>query len=153
MTAKEYLNRISVLEDEIKRKQQRCRTLRDVAMNTSVNNSNDVVQTTRDKNPLEKILTKVIDLDREIEADEARLVDLKAEVWEQLDKLTDERHKRILWIHYAERKTWNKVAGEMYVSRRHMLRLHKDALDEFDKILKLSPLCHPNVILMSPPPM
>lgn len=139
MTAKEYLNRISVLEDEIKRKQQRCRTLRDVAMNTSVNNSNDAVQTSRDKNPLEKILTKVIDLDREIEADEARLVDLKAEVWEQLDKMTDERRKRILWLHYAENKSWKELAEEMFISRRHILRLHKYALDEFDKILKLSP--------------
>ena len=90
MTAKEFLNQISQLEKEITRKKQRCQTLRDVAMNTSVNNSNDAVQCTKEKNPLEKILTKVIDLDREIEKDEMALVDLKAEIWEQLDKLTDE---------------------------------------------------------------
>ena len=135
MTAKEYLNRISVLEDEIKRKQQRCRTLRDVAMNTSVNNSNDAVQTTRDKNPLEKILAKVIDLDREIEADEARLVDLKAEVWEQLDKLTDERHKRILWLKYVERKNGNYIADDLERTPRHIRRLHRRALESFEKIL------------------
>ena len=107
MTAKEFLNQISQLEKEITRKKQRCQTLRDVAMNTSVNNSNDAVQCTKEKNPLEKILTKVIDLDREIEKDEMALVDLKAEVWEQLDKLTDERQKRILWLRYAEHKKGN----------------------------------------------
>ena len=136
MTAKEYLNQISELDNEIKRKQQRCRTLRDVAMNTSVNNSNDAVQTTRDKNPLEKILAKVIDLDREIEADEARLVDLKAEVWEQLDKLTDETQKRILWLRYADRRPWRYIASEVHFTSRYVHKLHVKALDELDEIVK-----------------
>jgi len=146
MNAKEYLNRISQLDGEIKRKQQRCRTLRDVAMNTSVKHSGESVQQTREKNPLEKILTKVIDLERQIEKDEALLVDLKAEVWEQLDNLEDERHKRILWLHYAERKTWNDISGELYLTRRHVIRLHKVALDCLEKILKKSP----HVTPMSP---
>ena len=146
MTAKEYLNRISQLDGEIKRKQQRCRTLRDVAMNTSVKHSGESVQQTREKNPLEKILTKVIDLERQIEKDEALLGDLKAEVWEQLDNLEDERHKRILWLHYAERKTWNDISGELYLTRRHVIRLHKVALDCLEKILKKSP----HVTPMSP---
>ena len=94
MTAKEYLKSISQLDDEIKRKRQRCRTLRDVAMNTSVKYSGDAVQQTRDNNPLEKILAKVIDLERQIENEESRLVDLKAEVWEQLDKLEDETDRK-----------------------------------------------------------
>ena len=78
MTAKEYLKSISQLDDEIKRKRQRGRTLRDVAMNTSVKYSGDTVQQTRDNNPLEKILAKVIDLERQIENEESRLVDLKS---------------------------------------------------------------------------
>ena len=135
MTAKEYLNRISKLDNEIKRKQQRCITLRDVAMNTSVNNSNDVVQKTRDKNPLESILTKVIDLEREIEADESRLVDLKAEVWEQLDKLSDEITKRILWLRYADRKTWRCIASAVHFTSRYVYKLHIKALNELEKIL------------------
>ena len=136
MTAKEYLNRISVLEDEIKRKQQRCITLRDVAMNTSVNNSNEAVQRTRNKSPLESIVTKVIDLEREIEADEARLVDLKAEVWEQLDKLTDEIQKRILWLRYVERKPWRYISVAVHFTSRYVYKLHIKALDELEKILK-----------------
>ena len=135
MTAKEYLNRISQMDNEIMRKQQRCRTLRDVAMNTSVNNSNDVVQKTRDKNPLESILTKVIDLEREIEADKVRLLNLKAEVWEQLDKLSDEIPKRILWLRYADRKTWRCIASAVHFTSRYVYKLHLKALDEFEKIL------------------
>ena len=135
MTAKEYLNRISVLEDEIKRKQQRCITLRDVAMNTSVNNSNIGVQKTRDKNSFESILTRVIDLEREIKADEERLGDLKAEVWEQLDKLTDEIQKRILWLRYVDRKPWRYISSAVHFTSRYVYKLHIKALEELEKIL------------------
>ena len=136
MTAKEFLNQISQLEKEITRKKQRCQTLRDVAMNTSVNNSNEAVQCTKEKNPLEKILTKVIDLDREIEKDEMALVDLKAEIWEQLDKLTDEIQKRILWLRYVERKPWRYIAMKVNFTSRYVHKLHIKALDELDEILR-----------------
>ena len=136
MTAKEFLYQISQLEKEITRKKQRCQTLRDVAMNTSVNNSNDAVQCTKEKNPLEKILTKVIDLDREIEKDEMALVDLKAEIWEQLDKLTDEIQKRILWLRYVERKPWRYIAMKVNFTSRYVHKLHIKALDELDEVLK-----------------
>mgnify|MGYP004539670295 FL=1 len=136
MTAKEYLKSISQLDDEIKRKRQRCRTLRDVAMNTSVKCSGDAVQQTRDNNPLEKILTKVIDLERQIESEESRLVDLKAEVWEQLDKLEDETQKRILWLRYAEKKTWKMIAKDICFSERYIRKLHAKGLIKLEELLK-----------------
>ena len=145
MTAKEFLGRIEELEKEIVRKKQRCKTLRDVATNTSVNNSAENIQKSKEKSPLEHIMVKVVALEREIDADEGQLLDLKVEDWEQLDVLRDERHQKILWLHYAERKSWSKIASKMSMSRRHVLRLHKVALEEFEKILKKSP----NVTTMS----
>ena len=136
MTAKEYLKSISQLDDEIKRKRQRGRTLRDVAMNTSVKYSGDTVQQTRDNNPLEKILAKVIDLERQIENEESRLVDLKAEVWEQLDKLEDETQKRILWLRYAENKTWKMIAKDICFSERYIRKLHAKGLIKLEELLK-----------------
>lgn len=137
MTAKEYLNRISQLDGEIKRKHQRCRTLRDVAMNTSVKHSGETVQQSREKNPLEKIITKVIDLERQIEKDESRLVDLKTEVWEQLDRLEDEIQKRILWLRYAERKTWKMISKDICFSERYIRKLHSKGLVKLEELLKL----------------
>lgn len=137
MNAKEYLNRISRLNCEIKRKQQRCRTLRDVAMNTSVKHSGESVQQSREKNPIEKILTKVIDLERQVEKDEALLVDLKAEVWEQLDRLEDEIQKRILWLRYSERKTWKMISKDICFSERYIRKLHAKALVKLEEVLKL----------------
>ncbi len=42
----------------------------------------------------ENIMSKIVDLDREIDEDIDALVDFKAEVWEQLDKIPDERYVR-----------------------------------------------------------
>ncbi len=138
MTAKEYLNQLIAMDNAINRKQQRLATLRDVAMNTTPNYADEAVQRTREKNPLENIMTKIVDLDREIDEDIDALVDFKAEVWEQLDKLEDETQKRILWLHYSERLSWTKVAVEMSFTTRYVYIIHRAALDELDKILKSS---------------
>lgn len=136
MTAKEYLNQLIAMDNRINRKQQRLATLRDVAMNTTPNYTDEAVQRTREKSPLENIMSKIVDLDREIDEDIDALVDFKAEVWDQLDKLEDETQKRILWLHYAERMSWTKVAVEMSFTTRYVYIIHKAALDELDKILK-----------------
>ena len=116
MMAKEYLSQLITMDNAINRKQQRLMTLRDVAMNTTPNYSGATVQHTRHNNPLENIMTKIIDIDREIDRDIDELVDFKAEVWEQLDKIADERYKRILWLRYADRKTWRYICL-LYTSR------------------------------------
>ena len=136
MTAKEYLGRIAELEKEIVRKKQRCKTLRDVATNTSVNNSSENIQKSKEKSPLENIMVKIIDLDREIDADEGTLVDLKAELWEQLDKLADETQKRILWLRYVNRKSWRHIASEVHFTSRYVFKLHIKAIEELERILK-----------------
>ena len=135
MTAKEYLNQLIAMDNAINRKQQRLATLRDVAMNTTPNYADEAVQRTREKNPLENIMSKIVDLDREIDEDIDALVDFKAEVWEKLDKIADERYKRILWLRYADRKTWRYIELELNFTIRYIHKMHLKALAELDKII------------------
>ena len=135
MTAKEYLNQLIAMDNAINRKQQRLATLRDVAMNTTPNYADEAVQRTREKNPLENIMSKIVDLDREIDEDIDALVYFKAEVWEKLDKIADERYKRILWLRYADRKTWRYIALELNFTIRYIHKMHLKALAELDKII------------------
>ena len=134
MTAKEYLSQLIAMDNAINRKQQRLATLRDVAMNTTPNYADEAVQRTREKNPLENIMSKIVDLDREIDEDIDALVDFKAEVWEQLDKMQDERQKRILWLKYAERKSGKFVEEDLGLTQRHIRRLHTAAMENFEKV-------------------
>ena len=135
MTAKGNLNQLIAMDNAINRKQQRLATLRDVAMNTTPNYADEAVQRTREKNPLENIMSKIVDLDREIDEDIDALVDFKAEVWEKLDKIADERYKRILWLRYADRKTWRYIALELNFTIRYIHKMHLKALAELDKII------------------
>ena len=125
MTAKEYLSQLITMDNAINRKQQRLMTLRDVAMNTTPNYSGETVQHTRNKNPLDRAIDRDID----------ELVDFKAEVWEKLDKIADERYKRILWLRYADRKTWRYIALELNFTIRYIHKMHLKALAELDKII------------------
>ena len=136
MTAKEYLNQLIAMDDAINRKQQRLATLRDVAINTTPNYTDEAVQRTREKSPLENIMTKIVDLDREIDEDIDALVDFKAEVWEQLDKIPDERYVRVLWLRYAEQRTWGFIANCMNFTSRDVRKLHIQALKELDKVIE-----------------
>ena len=79
-------------------------------------------------------MTKIIDIDRDIDRDIDELVDFKAEVWEKLDKIADERYKRILWLRYADRKTWRYIALELNFTIRYIHKMHLKALAELDKI-------------------
>ena len=135
MTAKEYLNQLIAMDNAINRKQQRLATLRDVAMNTTPNYADEAVQRTREKNPLENIMSKIVDLDREIDEDIDALVDFKAEVWEKLDRIAGQRNRRILWLRYADRKTWRYIALELNFTIRYIHKMHLKGLAELDKII------------------
>lgn len=136
MTGKEHLEQLIEKDNTIRRKRQRLETLRSVAMNLSVEYKDEAVQRTREMHPLEKIMAKIIDLEREIDDDVNSLVDLKAEVWELLDRLTDERYKQLLWLKYAERKTWKEIGIALEYTDRYAKMLQPRALQSFEQIFQ-----------------
>ena len=136
MTGKEYLEQLIEKDNAIRRKRQRLETLRSVATNLSLEYKDEAVQRTRELHPLEKIMAKIIDLEREIEDDLNSLVDLKAEVWELLDRLTDERYKQLLWLKYAERKTWKEIGTALEYTDRYSKMLQPRALWSFEQVFQ-----------------
>ena len=89
-------------------------------------------------------LSQLITMDNAINRKQQRLMTLrdvamnttfKAEVWEKLDKIADERYKRILWLRYADRKTWRYIALELNFTIRYIHKMHLKALAELDKII------------------
>lgn len=136
MTGKEYLEQLTEADNAIRRKRQRLETLRTVATNLSIEYESEAVQRTRVLSPLENIMAKIIDLEREIETDVNFLVDLKAEAWEQLDRLTDERYKQLLWLKYAERKTWKEIGTALEYTDRYARMLQPHALRSFEQVFE-----------------
>lgn len=133
MTAKEYLSKLIHKDNEIKYKLKKLENLRAVAYNSTPNYGGEKVQRTRDNHSLENIVAKIVDLDREINADIDALVDMKVEAWEIIDKLVDERLKTIIWKHYAQNMSWTQIAASEKITRRHVIRLYGVAMDEIEK--------------------
>ena len=136
MTGKEYLEQLIEKDTAIRRKRQRLETLRSVATNLSIEYESEAVQRTRAQSPLENIMAIIIDLDREIENDVNPLVNLKADVWKQLDGLTDERYKQILWLKYAEQKTWREIGAAIHYTARYAKMLKPHALRSFEQVFQ-----------------
>ena len=88
------------------------------------------------QSPLENIVVKIVDLDREIDSRIDELVDLKAELWELLGNIADERYRNVLWMRYAENKTMRQIAIAKNRTKRHIRRLHAQAIEEFRKIFE-----------------
>ena len=53
-----------------------------------------------------------------------------------IDRLTDERHRDILKMHYIHHKTFSYIADCLNYTLRHITRLHQVALNELDRLVE-----------------
>jgi len=81
MKVKEYLSQAIWLDQRINNKLEQLETLRALAMRVTVNFTEQKVAGGNDvSSPMEKTVTKIIDLQKEINEDIDRLVNLKADI-------------------------------------------------------------------------
>lgn len=134
MTAHEYLCRIkdfdatlTNLRDEIDSLYERASGVSSPALNA------DRVQTSGSlESPQEKILPKI---DRDIRRHQEeynRYLRLRKKIVDQINRMDDWRHVRILYLTYV--KGWHsyEIADEMNYAPEHVRRLRKQALDKFE---------------------
>lgn len=134
MTGREFLRqvrtldlRVRALEDELLMAQQSIDGL------SGVRYDKDRVQGGEPPDLADK-LTRVMELRRDINAEWDKLIDQRAKARVYIEYLHDYRYSYILKERYICGKTWWYIAEQMYLDRRWVFRLHKAALDAFDKV-------------------
>lgn len=133
---KKYLNQVKESDKMIDVKQKRLDELRQQSIFVrSPDYSGDKVQTSHQGDSIGKIIAKIIDLQKEINADIDRFVDLKAEIMHQIDKLQSVDERVILYAKYFEYKTISQIADEMPCCIRTVQRTHKRALKNLSLIV------------------
>ena len=132
MTTKEYLLQVSKLEYKISRMKLRSEEYERLSHSiSSPKYDNEPVSGTRNlEAPFVKWIMKKCDLDREIEALEEKLLNLKAEIMLTIETLDNEDYKNVLVLHYINGMPWEKIANKLYVSRRTVYRWHEQGLKE-----------------------
>ena len=136
MEAKAYLSQVRKYDRLINNKLETISSLRSLVTSVTIELKSDVVQTSGAKDTMASTIDRIIDLEREIDADVDRLVNLKREVMSVIDKIKDPILIDILYKRYFHYEKWEEIAIEMNYSYRQVTRLHGQALQEVRKILK-----------------
>ena len=132
MTAKQYLNRVRRIDDDITELLETKKKARDALTRMTQNYDADGAQATKNPHKFDRL----VELDSLIDDLIDQQVALKAETLKTISHLKDNRLKILLEKYYINLKSWEQVGNEMHYSYSHLMRMHGYALYAVDEILK-----------------
>lgn len=132
-TTKEYLGQIERLDRMIQNKLSEIYSLKTIAVNVSVSNEKERVQTSLDKDRLGATVAKIVDLERETDELVDRFTDRRKHIIAQIDSMEDMDYYHVLSLRYVGNQTFENIAKMTQWSLRKVFSLHGRALQEFEK--------------------
>lgn len=134
MKAKEYLKQVELLDVKIRQKKIELAGLKEEATCTGAfDYSAEKVQTSSKADSMSKKVAKYVDLENEIHEDIERLTELKHKVIGQIHILDDPKYINVLFKKYIEYKGLKEISKELGYSYDHIRRVHGWALLEFQR--------------------
>jgi len=130
MTAKEYLSQAYRIDQRINSKIEQVQSLRDLATKASSTLTHAPNSSTKNIHRMEDVITKMLDLESEINCDLVQLVDLKREIVTIIKNVESLELQTLLEQRYLCFKTWEQIAVDLHFDLRWVHRLHKKALDK-----------------------
>ena len=135
--AKEYLMSIALLDAKIDARVSEMDELKDKLLHITATLSPDKGGSaggTQDK--MAGTMARIVDLQRQINADIDGLVDRKNEALKMLDSMKNPEHMAILHKRYFLHQPFERIAFDMGYSWRWVCKLHGRALQEFGKVMQ-----------------
>lgn len=134
-TAKEKLQEIQKLDKAIKYKLEIADDLRKgklpcIAMD-KIGRSETFIS-----DPTMKTALKIAKLSEQVDRDIDKLCDLKYEVEKTLRKHLNASEYEICYLRYFKYKSWDEIAKWTNYSIRAVYKIHTDALNKLDRIIK-----------------
>lgn len=136
MNAKAYLQQVKKLDVLIDNKLEQIELLRARATSTTAPSGGDRVQSTGKGDNLERIIIKMLDMERDLERQIDTLVDLKTEVMSVIDQLENPNQINLLYKRYIKFEAWETIAEEMNYSIQAVFKQHGIALQKIGRILE-----------------
>lgn len=133
---KTYLGQIRLLDVRINAKIAEMERIRDIA--TKVTTAFDSVRVSGGGNDdkLGDAVSRLIDIQSEINADIDAYIDRRAYIVSILDKIEDAEELAVLHKRYIEFKRWEQISEEMGYSQRNVTYIHGRALLSIRKLLE-----------------
>ena len=136
MTAREYMEQAMTLDEEIDSKSMVLDQLWALAtkMTSSLKKGSEIHS--RNDHQREEIIVKMVDLEREINGDIDRLVDLKREMMEAIREVPDPDCRVFLEKKYLSKMTNKEIAYSKKLSEVWANKTHHKALELIEPILR-----------------
>ena len=135
MTVKEYLSQAKFLDQRINSKIQQVAALNDLATKATSTLTGMPRNPNHATSTMEEAITKIIDLQAEINQDIDTLVDLKRDLSATIKAVGNTEYQTVLEKRYLCFQSWEQIAVEMGYDLRWLYRIHGKALEEVKAIL------------------
>ena len=129
MNVKEYLAQAYRIDQRINSKLEQIVSLRELATKATSTLSEIPSSGSRNLHSMEGIISKMIDLEVEINNDIDTLVDLKREFVSIIKRINNPEYQTLLELRYLCFKTWEQIAVDMGYDLRYLHKLHGRALE------------------------
>lgn len=136
MTAKQYLKQAYRLNELINSDLKMLEELREISTRiNSVDTTKERIQTSGSYDKVGDIVSKIIDLETEINNEIYKYVNIKNEIRDKINIVENKDYRLILQKRYLNFEKWEQIAVDMGYSYFHVTsRLHNKAIDSFSKI-------------------
>ena len=135
MTAKEYLSQVYLLEQQVRSKLEQIESLKSLADYVSTDFTREPVSHTRNVSSMQDTVLKIMELNKELDAQIDALVDKKIEIIHTLAQIQRVDYRLILEKRYISFYAWEKIAMDLRYSVRNVQRMHSRALQVVQGIL------------------
>lgn len=125
-----YLKRYITLDREIDRKLEEVTRWRSKLTRVTPIHTNEPKGGGSIYGRTEDIITKIVDLEAEMNRDIDRLVDLRCEIGEVIESIKDDRERLLLQYRYLDGRTFEWIAAEMHYSWRQIHYIHVRGLKQ-----------------------
>ena len=131
MRAKEYLQQIKTLENELFIINEELKTRYYAIKSVQY----DGIPGNRDLDASLHNAEKIIELRQKYEARLMELSDLRDEVIDTIRKIKNVNIRRVIYLRYCQHMPFKRIAQEMTYSEQRIIQLHKLGLNAIDGIL------------------
>lgn len=136
MDAKTFLNQIALYDAHINSKIEELDRLKALRLKVTATLKADVVSHSGNADKIGDATAKIIDLERELNADIDAYVDKKREIEAVIQCIKDADQVNVIRKRYMLNEPWEQIAYELHCSLRHATRIHGYALKSVEKLLK-----------------
>ena len=133
MQVKEFLNKIRHIDMMIDCKCSQIKDLRDRLTSISCP-MGEKVQSSLEPDKFTDSVSKIIELEQEINEDIDKLINMKCVARKMIEQLDNEVEKLVLYKRYFENKTFEQISVEVNYSWRRIHQFHGDALKKLERL-------------------